>query len=201
VEGVVRMVMVPQQVLKGRLTFEDYQQLPDDQDYEIIEGVLYVAPRARPRHQIIAAELVMSLGQHVGEPGLGVVVPDADLIISARDTYVSPDIMVFLGERARAVPLDDWIRTIPDLVVEVLSPSSVRYDSTTKRQLYAELRVPHYWIVDPVAKGITECVLGPDGQYRDRVVSAPDPFRPALFPDLAIDLIRLFRPLADNLGR
>lgn len=186
------MVMVPQKVLKGRLTYQDYLGLPDDQDYEIIEGVLYVAPRPAPFHQVVANRLAFDLTGHVEGRGLGLVVPDADLIIHPKDVYVSPDIMVFLGKRVRAIPRRGRIRTPPDLIVEVLSPSTERRDRSTKWRVYAELGVPHYWMADPDERAINECVLGAEGQYHERAFTAPDVFRPALLPDLAIDLARLF---------
>ena len=84
------------------------------------------------------------------------------------------------------------IRIVPDLVVEVLSPSTDRYDLTTKRRLYEQLRVLHYWIADAQANNVRECVLGADGHYTERVIAAGEPFAPALFPGVQIDLQRVF---------
>ena len=186
------MVMVPEVITRRRLTLEDYLAIPDDADYEIIDGVLYVAPRARPRHQIVAGRLIHFLIDHTEERGLGIVVPDADLVVDARDTYVSPDIMYFAADRFAGVDRAEMIRVIPDLIVEVASPTSADYDRRTKRQLYAALGVPHYWIADPGRTTITEHVLESTGDYTERTVSAPEPFQSALFPDLAINLARLF---------
>src|SRR5438045_1711168 len=151
--------------LKGRrLTLEDYNALPDDADYEIIDGVLYMAPRARPSHQIIANRFAAALTVHVEPPGLGLVVPDADLIVDDHGTYVSPDIMYFSAEKAAQMDRTQQIQVVPDLIVEVLSPSTARRDLLTKRRAYARIGVPHYWIVDRDQPGVTECVLGADGQ-------------------------------------
>ncbi|MBI2942319.1 MAG: Uma2 family endonuclease, partial [Chloroflexi bacterium] len=143
------MVMVPERVIQRRLTFADYSALPDDQDYEIIDGVLYVAPRPRPLHQIVANRLSYILTGHTVGRGLGMVIPDADLIVADRDVYVSPDIMFFSGDRFAAVNREGWIRIIPDLIVEVLSPTTEDYDRRTKRETYARLGVPHFWYLDP----------------------------------------------------
>ncbi|HEX5414864.1 MAG TPA: Uma2 family endonuclease [Chloroflexota bacterium] len=187
------MVMVPEKVMQRRLTFVDYQALPDDQDYEIIDGVLYAAPRARSGHQIIANRLAHLLTGFTEDRGLGTVVPDADLIVSDRDTYVSPDIMYFAGDRFDRVDRDDWIRIMPDLVVEVLSPSTRDYDRQKKRETYAQLGVPHYWMVDRHSRAVLECILQPDGTYRERAAEASGSFCPMLFPELEIDLAQLFR--------
>ncbi|MGH2459188.1 MAG: Uma2 family endonuclease [Chloroflexota bacterium] len=184
---------MPEKVMRRRLTFQDYQALPDDQDYEIIDGVLYVAPRARSGHQITANRLAHILTGFTEDRHLGTVVPDTDLIVTDRDIYVSPDIMYFARDRFDVVNRDDWIRIIPDLVVEVLSPSTEDYDRRKKRETYARLRVPHYWMVDHRARRVMECVLRPDGAYQERTIPAGEPFRPALFPDLEIDLVQVFR--------
>ena len=143
-------------------------------------------------HQRVALRLAAALLEHVDDRGLGLVIPDADLIIRDHDVYISPDIMVFLGDRAASVPLDGWIRTVPDVVVEVLSPSTKDYDLTTKRRMYAELGVRYYWLADMDGRAIIECVLEADGRYRESRTEAPSPFIPEAFPDLRIDLVRLF---------
>lgn len=186
------MVMVPEAVVRRRLTLADYKALPNDADYEIIKGVLYVAPRPRPRHQIIAGELFAFLRQHTREQGLGTVVPDADLIIDEQNTYVSPDLMYFTAEQFAQIDPTQMIRVRPDLVVEITSPISGDYDRRTKRQLYGNLGVPHYWIVDPERAALTEFVLRPDGSYEERTAAATESFEPALFPGLIINLAAIF---------
>jgi Uma2 family endonuclease len=185
-------MLVPEVIVQRRLTFDDYQKLPDDQDYEIIEGVLYVSPRARARHQITVSNFAVVLITHARERGLGTVVLDADLIVEPDDTYVSPDLMFFTADRFTHVNPDDWIRVMPDLIVEVLSPGTEHYDRSTKRETYERLGVRNYWIADPRRRSILELVLGSDGRYRERAIRIPERFRPTLFPDLEIDLGDVF---------
>jgi Uma2 family endonuclease len=185
-------MMVPEVVTRRRLTLADYEALPDDQDYEIIDGALYMSPRARPGHQMVANKLSVTLTGHVMDSNLGEVIPDADLIVDDRNTYVSPDIMFFRADRIRNLDRNDYIRLTPDLIVEILSPSSVDYDRRTKRQTYEKLGVPHYWIADPRSHTVAENVLQPGGQYQQRVVGPDGRFQSALFPDLEIDLARIF---------
>lgn len=186
------MVMVPESISRRRLTYEDYLALPDDQDYEIIDGVLYVSPHPRPRHQVIAARLTSVLQAHGEETGGAIVVPDTDLIIDSENTYISPDIMVFAPDRFAAVDPDDAITILPDLAIEIISPTSDHYDAVIKRDLYARLGIPHDWLADPGRRQIVEHTRPVDGRYTRRVVRAPDLFRSARFPALAIDLARLF---------
>jgi Uma2 family endonuclease len=186
------MALQISELKRRRLTLEDYNALPDDADYEIIDGVLYVAPRARPSHQMVQAELIAELRSHVRPRGLGRVVPDADLVVDEHGTYVSPDIMYFSADKMAQIDPDQQIRVVPDLIVEILSPSTARRDLVTKMNAYARIGVPHYWIVDRGQPGVLECVLGANGKYQEREVEADQPFRPALFPDLEIDLAQVF---------
>lgn len=117
-----------------RLTLDDYLALPDDQDYEILEGVLYVSPRARPKHQRISNRVSVMLTD-LEDQGLGTVIPDADLVVDEHNTYVSPGIMFFVGDRFAGQDQHEMIRIIPDLVVEVLSPSTARRDQQVKRKM------------------------------------------------------------------
>lgn len=177
-----------------RLTLEDYNALPDepDCDYEVIDGVLYVTPRARPGHQAIQTALVFELVGYVRPAKLGQVIPDADLIIDGRNTYISPDIMYFSAEKWAQIDPREQIRIAPDLVVEILSPSTARKDIVKKRRQYAAIGVPSYWIVDPEGLGMLELTLGEDSHYTEREIEQSEPFKPALFPDLEIDLTKLF---------
>jgi Uma2 family endonuclease len=186
-------MMVPEVVTRRRLTLADYEQLPDDQDYEIVDGALYMAPRARSEHQLISAKLTSILLVCCESRKSGAVIPDTDLIIDDRNTYLSPDIMYFDGDRFASVRKDDWLRLIPELAIEVLSPSSEIYDRKTKRRVYAEIGVANYWIVDPRRQALFEHVLQPDGTYDENRIGGDEVFRPRLFPGLDIDLAQLFR--------
>ena len=101
------------------------------------------------------------------------VILDADLLMDALHTYLSPDLMYFPPE---AVPtlLDLIMRghrihlrdARPELVVEVLSPRSEGRDLVEKRAVYAEAGIPHYWVLDPQEQTFRECVLDPGrGEY------------------------------------
>jgi Uma2 family endonuclease len=101
--------------------------------------------------------------------------------------------MYFTAERFASINRQTQIRTLPDLVIEVLSPSTEDYDQRTKLRTYAALGIPHYWIVDARNHLVTENVLQPNGRYQERVVGPDGIFRPALFSDLEIDLARTLR--------
>ena len=186
------MVAVPEQVTGRRLTFEDYQALPDDQRYEIVKGRLYIAPRPRPVHQRVGSNVIFQVGQHVRTYELGDVIWSCDLVVDEHDVYVAPDIMFFSGDWFSEIDLEGWIRIVPDLIVEVTSPSTDAYDERTKRGIYAEIGVPHYWRVDPSRAEVVEGVLGEGRRYDERTWRAGEPFQPALFPHLQLSLASIF---------
>lgn len=122
--------------------------LPDDGNrYESVHGELLVTPSPRYSHQSILAELMFVLQTYLkGENLRGLLCAPAD-ISWGPDTLVQPDLFVADDREARNA--SDWsdIQTL-HLVVEILSPSSLRADRFTKRRLYQEQQIGTYWIVD-----------------------------------------------------
>ena len=130
------------------LTYSDYLKTSDDERYELLNGELLMVPAPNMAHQKAQAELGIRLGAWVKERGLGsVFFSPTDVVLSDSDV-VQPDLLFISNERGHVVTRDN-VQGAPDLVVEVLSPSTSAVDWTTKRDLYARYGVREYWIVDP----------------------------------------------------
>ena len=139
---------------QGEWTYDDYARLPDDGNrYEVIRGVLYVTPAPNYRHQFVIMNLAASFHEFLAERELGVVLPAPFDILLPREiaSPVEPDLVVF-----RSGNIPDWgaknFAGVPDLVVEVLSPSTRGRDRRIKLRAYEEAGVPggwEYWLVDP----------------------------------------------------
>ena len=87
---------------------------------------------------------------------------------------------------------DKHIRGIPDLLIEIVSPSRPEVDVRDKRAVYARCGVPWYWLVAPTERRLTELELKGDA-YRVNVESTGDStFQSGLFTELQIDLTRLW---------
>ena len=144
---------------KVRFTYEDYCQLPDDKRYELIDGEFYeMAPSPSSVHQWASFTLARLMADFVYRLALGVVyVAPYDVILSDNDT-MQPDIL-FVAEGRRDIITQRACEGAPDLVVEVLSPSTSSRDLGLKRERYARFGVREYWIVDPVARSIEVLVL------------------------------------------
>ncbi|MGH7898466.1 MAG: Uma2 family endonuclease, partial [Candidatus Binatia bacterium] len=129
----------------GPLTYEDYAELPDDgKQYEILDGELFVSPAPVPRHQRVSRNLLRVLDDHVRGHELGEVLVSPIDVILAPTTIAQPDLL-FIRTGRGAIVTERAVEGPPDLVIEILSPSSNRKDRTTKAAVYARFGVAHYW--------------------------------------------------------
>lgn len=171
---------------------EMVRALPDDGNrYETVHGELLETPAPRAWHQEVLLRLMVRLHAYLEVHRSGHVFQSPADISWGPDILVQPDLFVVeLGE-ARTM---DWSR-MKDLLltIEVLSPSTARYDRFTKRRLYQEVGIPFYWIVDPDAK-VTE-VWTPESQFpmveREFVRWSPE----GVEEDFVLRLSELFEPL------
>lgn len=151
-------------------TYGDYLTWSDDVRYELIDGVAYMmTPAPTLDHQDIAGEIYRQLANALeGKPcrpyiaPVDVRLPKDDEADEAIDTVVQPDVIVVCDERK----LDRrGVRGAPDLVVEVLSPSTAYHDHKRKREVYERAGVKEYWLVDPVERMIHIYRLDDQGRY------------------------------------
>ncbi len=146
----------------ARLTYEDYAKTPEDERYELIDGELIMAAAPNLIHQEIIVRLVWQFLPAV-RSGLGrVFVAPADVVLSEYDV-VQPDLLFVLRENAHIITAAN-VQGAPDLVVEILSPSTSRRDWNEKRDLYAKYGVGELWIADPDERVVWVMALR-DGEY------------------------------------
>ena len=145
-----------------KFTYEDYLNAPEDKRYELLDGELVMAPAPGELHQSVSIWLGSKLFQFVTENRLGKVYSAPfDVVLSDWDV-VQPD-LVFVSNERTGIITDANLQGAPDLVVEILSPSTAERDKTFKYALYAEHGVGEYWMVDTDAKAITVLLLGEGG--------------------------------------
>jgi len=133
---------------QGEWTYEDYMRLPDDGwQYEIIKGVLYMAAAPRPRHQIISGRIEYAMMNFVLPKGGLVLNAPLDVMLPDQETPVQPDLVYIAADRLDIVG-EKMIEGAPDLVVEILSPTTWWKDRRVKLPLYAETGVRECWLVD-----------------------------------------------------
>lgn len=149
-------------VAERPLDADDLRSFPDDRNrYEIIGGQLIVSPAPSTRHQHVVTQLTTWLNLHLIQHHLGrLFVAPMDVRLSFYDV-VQPDLLVVLNDRSEIIR-EQGIVGPPNLVIEVLSPSSRSTDKVDKAALYASSGVEEYWIVDPIAETVTVYGLDDD---------------------------------------
>jgi Uma2 family endonuclease len=172
-------------VTRTVLTYRDYEALPPDgRRYELHDGELSVTPAPGTRHQRVIGAMFVSLRAHVEEHRVGeVFLSPVDCILSDT-TIVQPD-LVYLDPARAPLVSERGIEGPPTLVVEILSPSTTTIDRSRKRRLYADHRVPYYWIVDPEARTIEAYRFEGDRYHLIARVSGAGPVSLPPFPNLA----------------
>ena len=160
--------------LDTRFTYKDYASWTTDDRFELIDGVPYLmSPAPSYRHQIVIGAIYSQLAGYLKGKPCKVIVSPFDVRLNhdkGDDIVVQPDIVVICDKNK----LDDkGCKGAPDMIVEVLSPSSARLDTLVKFQKYQNAGVKEYWIVDPNIKTAVVHILK-DGEYLTRVYSDTD---------------------------
>ena len=145
----------------SQITWQDVQQLPDDGNrYEAIDGELYVTAAPTLRHQRISRRLFLALHEMLGDPDRGeLFYAPTGVEFPATEEGVQPD-LVFVSNERRGILTDRWIRGAPDLVIEILSPTTAHRDRGVKRKLYERQGVEQYWIADPDSATVEVWMFG-----------------------------------------
>jgi Uma2 family endonuclease len=174
-------------------TWDDFIALEEDDLRELIDGELVEVEVPTFDHEEAVAVLLYFLRAWIEAGSGGRVVGSGYKVRVSDRRGVMPDLQFYRGGNDAPVAQRQGLAAgRPDLVAEVVSPSSRRYDRVTKLLWYAELGVAEYWIVDPEARTLERLVLR-DGAY---VIAASlegdDVFRPESFAGLAIPLRKLW---------
>ena len=165
-------------VPKTKLTYEDYAKTPDDERWELIDGELIMAPAPNMEHQSIQSAVGVAIANFVASQELGrLFFSPTDVKLSENDT-VQPDLVFVSSERENIITYAN-IQGAPDLVVEILSPSTARRDWRDKFDLYQSHGVKECWLVDPVSRMVwvfllTDGVFDEVGRYgEDDTMTSP----------------------------
>ncbi|HZK76366.1 MAG TPA: Uma2 family endonuclease, partial [Candidatus Kapabacteria bacterium] len=130
--------------IEKKATVQDYERLEEGAPYQLIGGELIMTPSPTAFHQSIIYRLILKLGNFVEQKKLGVILQSPiDVYLSDEDVY-QPDLIFIRADRARGIRKDK-LRIVPDLVVEVLSPSTAYFDFTRKKEMYCARGVEEYW--------------------------------------------------------
>jgi Uma2 family endonuclease len=179
-----------------KFTAEDYRAMREGPPWlQLIEGELIQDPSPNLAHQDLAAELTALLRTHAKTFDLGLVLAAPMDVWLSDDNVLQPDIL-FVSKARRPLLARDGIHGAPDLIVEILSPSSGRRDFIQKRAIYQQAGVAEYWLVDPALRQINLIRFGKrDDEKQTRIVSRIGEISSPLFPGLVIRAESLFAGL------
>jgi Uma2 family endonuclease len=175
------------------VTLHDFFVLPEGPPYfEFEDGNLIPMPRPHPRHQSILMRLASRLDGYCQTHSIGSIWPEIEIVLSGQPRVYIPDLVFLNTEHLAALPQESSrFHVVPDMVVEILSPSTRKRDRSTKMKAYRAAGVPWYWLVEEDDLTMEELELTERGYLVAQTTTAGHTFTPALFPELTIDLAAL----------
>ena len=180
-------------IVAPKLTYEDLRKMPEDgRRYELIDGDVYMVPSPNTKHQVVVGNLYAELRRFAEETGIAkVFLAPFDVVFGER-TAVQPDLLVIRKERL-SILTELNVQGAPDLVIEVLSPSTAAFDRETKLQVYAPAGVPEVWYVDPKEEIVEILNLSPDRRYKKTArLSGDAPVASRVLSGLRLTLAEVF---------
>ncbi len=133
-----------------RTMMEVFQSLPEGTLVQLIENNLIMSPAPTFRHQRILMKIIGQLQPFIEKRKLGqVVVAPVDVYLNEENAY-QPDI-IFISRERQSIIEEDGLHGAPDLIIEILSPGTAKYDLKEKKEVYERFGVKEYWTVEPTS--------------------------------------------------
>nr|AAX36047.1 ORF187 [Leptospirillum ferrooxidans] len=176
-------------------TYEEFMSLPEGGPFrtEIIDGELCMTPSPNTRHQEISLILSLAIGNWLGKSPSGkLFIAPYDVVFSKDPLQVAEPDLIFVSKEHLSIITEKNIQGSPDLLVEILSPSTESSDRRVKHSLYERFGVLEYWIVDPESQTLQVFRLV-DGRYPAPLeYGKSDLLESPLFPGLSLALSEVF---------
>ena len=174
------------------LTVEDWFNQPDESpSSELMDGELFMAPPSDIFHQDIAGNIFSPIRSYLRDHPVGKVLVAPVGVVLDEGTALQPDVL-FVSNQKRHLVTTRAVEGGPDLVVEILSPSTSRRDRGAKKQKYALHGVVEYWLVDPKKRAVEIFYLQDDPEQAALVRTAGANFTSPLFPGLSFTVEEIF---------
>jgi len=179
-----------------KMTYSAFRnmEIPDGDTsiYELING--QIVRRASPNspHQILSEKLTRRLGNFVEEKNSGQILHAPLDVILDEKNVPQPDIFFVSKKRRHIVDPDNGVMGAPDLIIEIISPGTARYDRGDKEDLYERFGVKEYWIADPKYQSIEVYALKNDRYKLVGFATKEEKITSSVLKDLELDLSELF---------
>ena len=179
-------------------TYADYLTWPEEESWELIEGVPYdMSPAPGIKHQSISSNLHGAIWNYLKGKPCKVFAAPIDVIFPHNHrekdenvtTVVQPDIIV-VCDSSKLTPTH--CKGAPDLIIEILSPSTASKDMKQKRDLYEKNGVKEYWIVDPSNMTVQIYEFINEQYGKPDTYGAADMIQVGIFEDLKMNMVEVF---------
>ena len=196
---VVKEASAAYNVPRGGYTLEDYYALPDERRVELLDGVIYDMAAPSVIHQHIIIKMVVAIDNHITKNNgrCLVLASPVDIQIDCDDrSMLEPDVIVVCDPSKNT---NRCILGAPDLVIEILSPSSVKMDTKLKMAKYATAGVREYWVIDPDKERV--CVYWTDESGMPAIYGSQDDVPVGIFGDeLKVPMKEIFERVQNVFG-
>ena len=176
-------------------TYEEFMALPEGGPvrYEIIDGDLCMTPSPVSRHQKISGNLFGIVWNFLRTNPLGeIFAAPYDVVFSQEPPQVVEPDLVFVAAKHVSLITEKNLQGVPDLLVEILSPTTATIDRRVKHSLYERVGVPEYWIVDPERNTVQVFRLSGERYGSELEFGLGDRLETPLLPGLSIPLSEVF---------
>lgn len=182
-------------LLPRKMTWSELERLPEDGPrIELYDGEVWVMPSATGEHQHVALSTAILFHEYERRAGGKVAIAPLDVIFSEYNV-VQPDVLYFVEERVHLLKAHERPKHRPDVVVEILSPTTESNDKGRKLRMFARYEVPEYWMIDIDERAIEIRSLRGDFYVVTVKASGDDVVTSPLLPDLSFAVSRLFEGL------
>ncbi|MCL2574123.1 MAG: Uma2 family endonuclease [Defluviitaleaceae bacterium] len=174
-----------------RYTYSDLANWPEDERWELIDGVPYAMAAPNTKHQRISMNLSWKFREYLEGKGCEVFAAPFDVRLNfdeADDIVLQPDLLVVCDKDK----IDEkGCNGAPDLVIEILSPSNTTRDTILKLQKYRNAHVREIWFVDPDINKVQ--VFKPNnGEYSFKIYDSEDTVPVDILPEFSINMKEIF---------
>jgi Uma2 family endonuclease len=177
---------------KRKYTDNDYALLEEGAPFQLINYDLIMSPSPIFAHQLILTNFIYAFKEFIKqENNKGVVVVSPMDVRLDEGNVFQPD-LIFISEGRIAEIVKDRIEGAPDLVLEILSPSTAHYDLHQKKSIYEKYGVKEYIVIDPIAQCANLYTLRDNVYYLHKKAERPEKLSSLLLPGFVIDLEIVF---------
>lgn len=184
------------ELLERKLTVREFHAMDFPENdlfiYELIDGILMKKQAPSPAHQQVSSNLHFAIKSFLAQNLIGVV------FYSPIDVYFDdynnsqPDLLVISNERDFIIDKKNGIMGAPDLIVEIISPSSVKIDRISKKELYEKFGVKEYWIVDPLNMSVEVYILTNNQYILPQITQSGEILTSSILKGLELNIDTLF---------